>query len=155
MKKVKTKCHLCNDVTKSEEAPELCPSCGTSITEQNENVVKSSRAQFVTGKVYGGWDGVLYLTNERLFFYKISKIGGGVGGALGGAVGGLIEGAINASKRSEAIAFSLPFNEITSVEIKKRGLLGKDLFINTTTGESHKIQAPKVAEWEAAINGVL
>jgi len=155
MKKIKTKCHLCNVTTKNEVTPEICPQCGTSWTEPGETVVKMAYGQYVTGKVYGGWDGHLYLTNKRLFFYKISKIGSGAGGAVGGLVGGLIEGAINAVQRGEAIAFSLGYNEIASVEIRKRGLFGKDLFINSTDGESRKIQIGKIALWEAAINEVI
>ena len=155
MAKIKTKCHLCSGTTKSEVAPEYCPYCGTSLTQQAETAIKQAYSQFVTGKVYGGWDGFLYLTNMRLFFYKTSKIGGGAGGAVGGLVGGLIEGAINSVKKGDAIAFSLAYNEIVSVEVKKRGLFGKNLFINTTAGESHKIQTGKIATWETAINEVI
>ena len=155
MGKIKTKCHLCYEVTKGEEAPDFCPMCGTSLTDLSETQVKRAGAQLITGKVTEGWDGFLYLTNTRLFYYKVSKLGAGAAfAAAGGFVGGLIAGAISASKRGEALVFSLEFNEIASAEIRKRGMLGKDLFINTTAGESYKIQTPNVAQWETIINEV-
>ena len=155
MGKIKTKCHLCFGVAKGEEVPEFCPTCGTSLTDQSETQVKQARAQLITGKPTEGWDGFLYLTNTRLFYYKVSKLG--VSSALaagGGLIGGLISGAISASQRGEALVFSLGFSEIASAEVKKRGLVGKDLFVNTTAGESYKFQTGKVAEWETIINEV-
>jgi len=155
MGKIKTKCHLCFEVSKSEEAPEFCTTCGTSLTDQSETQVKRAGAQLITGKATEGWDGFLYLTNTRLFYYKVSKIGPGAALAAGGGlVGGLIAGAMSSSKRGDALVFSLAFNEIASAEIRKRGLLGKDLFINTTAGESYKIQTANVAQWETIINEV-
>jgi len=153
MGKIKTKCHLCYEVTTGEEAPDFCPTCGTSLTDQSETQVKRTGAQLITGKATEGWDGFLYLTNTRLFYYKASKLGAGAAfAAAGGLVGGLIAGAISASKRGAALAFSLEFNEIASAEIRKRGLLGKDLIINTTAGESYKIQTGSLVQWEAIIN---
>jgi len=154
MRKIKTKCHLCYEVSAGEEVPDFCPTCGTSLKDQGETQVKRAGAQLITGKVTEGWDGFLYLTNKRLFYYKVSKLGAGAAvAAAGGFVGGLIAGAVSASK--QALVFSLEFDKIASAEVRKRGLLGKDLFINATTGESYKIQTSNVASWEAEINNVI
>jgi len=151
MAKIKTQCHLCGHTTKSETALVICPLCRTSQYDRREIEIKRTAAKMITGTMKG-WNGGLFLTNYRLFYYKTYPVGASAAGWIGGALGELIVSLITRAKVEDALAFSLTPNEIAYVALGNRGMLGNDLIINTISGETYRFQTYNSIEWEAAIN---
>ena len=73
MPKIKTTCHICSEVIKSEESPALCPKCGTNVADPTqETIIKQTHCQYSNSRNRPGNLGNLYLTNQRLLWVNSS-----------------------------------------------------------------------------------
>ena len=149
MSKIKEKCHVCQNIFKSEQPPEFCKYCGADLL----NPLNESAQIKSIGIEYDGWSGSLILTNKRLMFVKIFKVGG-VGGALGGVIGGIVNAAVSASMQSkgESLGLSIPLGSIQTAEIAKKAF-SRVLVISNNDGSQYKLPIPKkhIEEWKNSI----
>jgi len=141
MPKIKTTCHICAEVTKGEEPPELCPKCGTSLADPTqETIIKQTHCQYSYSRNRPGNLGNLYLTNKRLLWVNSSTSfthGGGLVGALVAA--------------HQKWGGSLPLADIQSFEDSKFGLFVKAFIVTASDGFIIKLSAKPKEEWVEAI----
>lgn len=146
MAKIKTQCHICGARSKSVEPLSICPNCGADLTSSEEIVQKQIHCQFRT-TTFNGAPGWLYLTNLRLLWVKDKNTA--AAGAAFGLVGALAAAA--ASGNNGKVGFSIPLEDIDSIEDDKIGLT-KALRITTkSNGELGKLGISKRDEWRDAI----
>jgi hypothetical protein len=141
MPKIKTICHICAEVTKSEAPLELCPKCGANLTDPTqETIIKQTHCQYSDSKNRPGNLGNLYLSNKRLLWVNSSTsftYGGGLAGAL---VAG-----------HQKWGGSLPLADIQSFEDSKFGLFVKAFTVTASDGFIIKLSAKPKEEWVEAI----
>ena len=144
MKKFKAKCPVCRNSTKGEAPPASCKYCNADlINPQNESIQKR-----IISMIYDGWQGSLILTNRRLIFFRVTRVGSG------GTIGGGIIAAVSISElRNQRLSFSIPVSTIQSAEIVKHGLLGQALLIRVNDGTLHELSLSKkrLEEWKDTI----
>ena len=114
MKKIKTQCHICQHITKSETAPEFCPKCETSLANPSEETIRKVTHCSLNKGVFGGGLGTLFLTNRRVLWIKDDANAMTYGGGL---VGGLIAGAVNAKSSGNKHGFAIPLVNLEVVLI--------------------------------------
>ena len=146
MAKIKTTCHICSYVTKSEGTPASCEKCHTSLTDPEvEKLIKFEYNIEYSSKVKGGGKSAhLYLTNKRLLWIAIREV---PGANMFGLIGGLVNVIFSSTKWGGAI----PLEDIESFEDGKMGLLSKAFIVNTKSGTVAKFNASPIDEWKNAI----
>ena len=133
----KIKCHICSYKEKSGAGSGSCASCGTDLTNtQAETIQKFTMGQYIKAKnafFSSNTNGFLYLTNQRLIFLLASLAKG------------------------SKLVFSIPINQIQSVELPKFSVsqLGKLIIVHTDDGASFSLEIPKREEWKTAIESVI
>lgn len=142
MSKFKTKCHICRHSTKGETPPASCKYCNADLLNpQNESLKKQ-----MMNVLYDGWQGSLILTDRRLIFFRVTRVGSGSTTILGGifAADSILE------LRKQRLSFSIPVSSIQSVEI---GLSGQTLLVRVNDGTLYELPLPKkrLEEWKDAI----
>lgn len=147
MAKAKTECPVCGCVIKGDTPPELCPRCETNLTLRDEVVRLSSKSSAYAIGEKGRKNGAVYLTTKRLF--AIQDPNTGIGQAADDLIGNAIEGAATGNKGT--LAFSIPLDEIASVEEAKLGLLGKALAVSTRDGKVYKLSVKDRDTWRTNI----
>ena len=157
MAKATITCHLCGATMKDETAPEFCKACGANfLNRQEEFLQKRTNCQLTRGSIKRAWEGILCLTNQRLFFVKGSFGGVNVigGGLLEQAIAVAMSAAVTAASRGERLAFSIPLNNIRSFELGKFSVAqaSKISTIRTTDGSAYEIVVPERNEWKEKVD---
>jgi len=145
MKKIKTVCHVCEKMMKSEDSIAACTRCAANLANPTDEIVQKKAHCQSSVNALPGWTGWLYLTNKRLLWIKDTSTG--IGAAIGGLVGELIESAVTAGKNK--VGFSIPLDDIVSVEDGKFGLFAKAIIVNTKAGVAHKLGVK--SDWKALL----
>ena len=139
---------------KTEEPPQVCQFCGTDLMHPGMEVtLKRVAAGFIsaTGRK-ANRTGTLYLTNTRLFF--LSDAGQTTAYAIGGLIGvAIAAGVAKAQGTINALVFSIPLEDIHTLEDSKVALAKTITIITYGGGEIGKVAPPRRDEWTAAIMG--
>lgn len=151
MKKIKTQCHICQKITKSETPPDVCPECGTNLVNRNDEMVRKSKGCSYNKGAFGGNSGWLYLTNKRVIWIKSDENAGAYGGGL---VGALVAGAVDA-KAGDKMKISIPLDNLQSAYEKRRGLFGGSIVLTTKDGAEYDISPGKRGEWLAEFQQII
>ena len=149
MAKIKTICPLCSDKSKSESIPASCPICNFNLQEQqNETLIKKTKCSLTPlGDTVVTQNSILILTNLRIFW-------------LGDPVT-TIRMTNRATPvflrwlfpRQKQIRVSYGLDEITNIEIKKKGPL--KALVMSVTGDIAVVLDVKGRyrqEWIDAVN---
>ena len=156
MPKVKTKCHICYTINKSENPPEYCKSCGADLINSEYETVQKSTVYTENYTGNSGWCGSLILTNRRLIFVMVNQIDKVVGGAMGGIINtvkNIVDTENFISARGDRLNMSLLPGTIQSVEIGESKLFKHTLLIQGKDGIQYELEVPKKEkeEWKEAI----
>jgi len=158
MAKIRLVCTVCEEKSKNDGELVSCPICNTNLTAQNETLIKKVDCNtHLSGVGTHGEKGVLYLTNQRLFWLKragfISLGGAGVAFYL------FWEATVMRlwrlfvfSPSSMKMRFSIPLGEITNAEERKVAMFR---FVQVNVGETIYLLDMKKRhrqEWIDAIN---
>jgi len=164
MKKIKTKCHICSDVTKTppdQQPPAFCGACGTNLRDPNAETMELFT---VVEKEAGGVSAELvnvYLTSRRLMFEPNGDDGGtagAVGWAVGGLVGGLVAGAIAGAVAGDQKTpiISVARDDIVSLSEVPTGMLKNKVrltaHIASGMGYGVTLSKKECEKWKSALN---
>jgi len=138
MAKPRAKCHICNKPIKAD-SKDVCVKCGADLLHpENEIKYKEKSCQYLTNRLGVGWEGMLYMTDKRVFFYQTAPLLIGLG---------LIE------YKSSKISFSLTPQNVHSSEKNVSVMFSSTLTIKDTDGNEYRISMSRksVEEWYDAI----
>ena len=163
MKKHKTQCHICNEVTKTpqdQQPPAFCPVCGANMRAGEEGVALSTCVEKEAGGVKAELV-YIFLTNRRIIFKPDSSgtggvVGGAVGGLVGAAVGAAIDAVAAATSDKKTLVVSVDRNNIASLSEEPAGLLKNKIRLtaNAANGMRYGMTLSKreAAKWKAELN---
>lgn len=154
MAKDKIKCHICGKKMRTDVIPANCVQCQADLLHPENELLQNTTWSLYYEKSVNGFapQGILYLTNKRLFFTKMSKTANTIS-MIGGALGVLIATLINI-KGGDYLVFDIPLDNITTVEEVKIKMT-KIISIHTKDGKEYKIGGMrKRQEWINTIKGL-
>ena len=154
MAKIKTICSLCGEKSKSESVPTLCPICNFNLQEpQNEKLLKRTNCSLTPlGDTVITQNSILLLTNQRIFWIGDPVTATNIR-MTSRATPTIIRWLF---PRQKQIRVSYYLNEITNIEIKKKGPF--KVLVMTVTGDVAVILDVKNKyrqEWIDAINDAI
>jgi len=151
MKKIKTECHICGDIIKTETAPAVCGRCGANLADRSEEMVQKAEYSIpcATDKKKVGPCQVV-LTNRRLIrigsnpfsigMFETSRASGSMIGILAGT-------AIQNSVKSNKYLLSIPLEAIKTIGPGKVGPFVKAVTVYTNDGLAHRFGVSQRNEW--------
>jgi len=149
MSRIKTICPLCGEKSRSESVPAQCPICNFSLqVPQNEMLIKKAKCSLTPfGDTVVSQSSTLLLTNRRIFWVgdPITTIG-----MSNRATPVFLKWLF---PRPKQIIVSYRLDEITNIEIKKKGPF--QALVMTVTGDIAVVLDVKRKyrqEWVDAIN---
>jgi len=139
---------------KTEDPPLVCQFCGTDLMHPGmEVMLKKAAAGFISATDRkANRTGTLYLTNTRLFFLR--DAGEMTAYAIGGVIGmAIAAGVAKAQGTINALVFSIPLEDIHTLEDSKVALTKTITIITYGGGEIGKVTPARRDDWKAAIMG--
>ena len=152
MKKIKTQCHICQNVTKDETPPTVCPRCGANLANPSEETVQKKTNCSLNKGLFGSGAGILYLTNRRMLWVKSEANAMTYGGGL---VGGVAAAVANSKAKGRKNWFDIPLADLRSVSAKKRGLFGKAMLLTDRENNEYDLSPGKRKEWLPELEQVI
>ena len=116
MAKIKIICALCGEKSKSKETPTNCPICTANLASPGETVLKRTYCRIIPegAMTQTVKKGILFLTDSRIFWLK--RPAGSI--FRRGLINIIMEAIFPIQKE---LGFSFQHNEITDIEIIKKG----------------------------------
>jgi len=150
---METTCTVCAEKSKGESALTSCPVCGASLEAPQKETVLKRMACRVTlpGDMAAGQKGALILTNQRIFWIGDPSIVMGRTNSMSFAIMNNLSQ--NLLSRPKEMRFSLGLDEVSNIEILKKGLF-RVLTITASSGGRvvPDIKSNHRQEWIDAVN---
>ena len=155
MGKLKTNCHICGNLMKTdkgEEVPAICTLCSADLLDPSSEIqTHRTVVQHAAGGVSANLVEIL-LTDKRLIFKEDGMSGAAGGGLIGGAIGGAIAGAL--SKKSDKFNAIL-LADVISIDEKIVGLFKNkiELTIHAKDGNTYSFVLSKkeMEQWRPGL----